>query len=191
MARFSKFQVTTTFCRHPIAPPSKISLTRCHEGSSGKLKSMMVGQRLLRAESRIICAPARSPARGFSRKTGFPSSRARCDGGLEIGRYRDGDHRNGALFDQCLPMAEPPRDIRGSSELRRARPVGSRKCNNLAAGVVAKCRDKDGSPRNCIQRYQRQSRPLSPRATTEDPLWSFLPLSVAPLPVDTTSPTSS
>ena len=38
----------------PIVPPSKIALARCHEGSSGKLKSMMVGRSLWRAASRII-----------------------------------------------------------------------------------------------------------------------------------------
>ena len=55
------------------------------------------------------------------------------------------DLRNGRLFDHCLPIAEPTGDVRGPSELRRPRRVGSRQRDDLAAGVLAERRDEDRS----------------------------------------------
>jgi hypothetical protein len=137
VAWFSKFQVTTTFRSRPIAPLFKIALARCHDGSSGKLKSTIVGCALLRAGE--ICSEGLLEEDRFSELEG-----ALRDGGLEIGRYRDGHYRNGALLDQCLPTAEPARHIRSASALRRPHGVGSSKRHNFAAGIVAERRDEDG-----------------------------------------------
>jgi hypothetical protein len=121
----------TTFCKRPIAPSSKIVLARCHDGNSGKLKSSAceVGGKGFLEEDR------------FSELEG-----ALRDGGLEIGRHRDGDHPNGALLDQCLPTAKPARDIRGPSKFRGSRRVGSGQRHDLAAGIVAECRDENCPP---------------------------------------------
>jgi hypothetical protein len=67
------------------------------------------------------------------------------NGGLEIGRDRDGDYRNGILLDQCLPTSESARDIGSASKLGRSLRVSSRQRNDLAAGILTECRDEDGS----------------------------------------------
>jgi hypothetical protein len=62
-----------------------------------------------------------------------------------MGRHRNSDHRNVRIVDQCLPTTEPPRDICSLREPICPLHVASCQRDNLAAGIIAECRDEDGS----------------------------------------------
>ena len=72
--------------------------------------------------------------------------RAARDLRLQRRGNRDGDDRNGAVFDQRPPVAQPARDIRRAGKLGGPRRVGSRERHDLAARVGAKCRQQHVSP---------------------------------------------
>ena len=64
---------------------------------------------------------------------------------LEIRRHRDRDHRHVILLDQCPPIAQSARDIRGASKLGRSFRISSRQGNDFAAWIITECRDKHPS----------------------------------------------
>src|SRR5438128_8401720 len=64
---------------------------------------------------------------------------------LEIRRHRDCDHRHVNLLDQCPPIPQSARNIRGASKLGRSFRISSRQGNDFAAWIIAECRDKYSS----------------------------------------------
>src|SRR5258706_8967799 len=66
-----------------------------------------------------LCA-CKIGGKGLLEKHGFSElERALRDGRLEMRRDGHGDHCNRRLIDQCLPIAEPARNVHSARDLRR------------------------------------------------------------------------